>query len=192
MLINVAHIVAESNIYGPGMRSVVWMQGCSLHCPGCWNKEMWPNISKQLYTVDELWSKLNLSSERVEGITLLGGEPLDQASATRAIARRAQEEGLSLVLFTGYELDEIVGRGLDDILSYVDILITGRYVERLRTLEHQWIGSTNQVIHFLTPRYNESIVQNANYLELEINKDGSLSLLGFPDDEWRAFIREPR
>lgn len=192
MLINVAHIVAESNIYGPGMRSVVWMQGCSLHCSGCWNKEMWPNIPKRLYTVDELWSKLNLTSGRIEGITLLGGEPLDQASATRAIARRAKEEGLSLVLFTGYELDEIVDQGLDDILSYVDILITGRYVERLRTLEHQWIGSTNQAIHFLTSRYNESIVQNANYLELEINEDGSLSLLGFPDDEWRAFIRGPR
>lgn len=153
---------------------------------------MWPNIPKRLYTVDELWSKLNLTSGRIEGITLLGGEPLDQASATRAIARRAKEEGLSLVLFTGYELDEIVDQGLDDILSYVDILITGRYVERLRTLEHQWIGSTNQAIHFLTSRYNESIVQNANYLELEINEDGSLSLLGFPDDEWRAFIRGPR
>lgn len=192
MLVNVAHIAAESNIYGPGLRSVVWMQGCSLHCSGCWNKEMWSHSPKHLYTLDELWTKFSLSESKIEGITLLGGEPLDQAPATRAIAKRAKSEGLSLTLFTGYELHEIASMGLADILDYVDILITGRYIEHLRTLEHQWIGSTNQEIHFLTQRYDERIINNTNYLELEISEDGVLRLLGFPNDNWREFILESR
>lgn len=188
MLINVAHIAVQSNIYGPGIRSVVWMQGCSLRCSGCWNKEMWSHSPKSLYTLDELWAKLSLSDGKTEGITLLGGEPLDQAPATRAIAKRAQSEDLSFVLSTGYELHEITGMNCADILNYVDILITGRYVEHLRTLEHQWIGSTNQEVHFLTQRYDERMIRNANYLELEISGDGTLSLLGFPSDKWREFI----
>lgn len=187
MLINVANIVTGSNIYGPGVRNVVWMQGCSLNCPGCWNKEMWSLSPKDLYSLDELWAKIN-SGDDIEGITLLGGEPLDQASATLAIAKRVQSEGLSLVLFTGYELDEILNMGLAEILDYVDILITGRYVERLRTLQHQWIGSTNQEIHFLTQRYNESIIRDANYIELEIGEDGALSLFGFPSDNWKDLV----
>ena len=164
MLVNVAQIVTQSSIYGPGVRAVVWLQGCSLHCPGCWNKEMWSHAPHKLYTIDELWEALCLGEGQVEGVTLLGGEPLNQAIATRAIAKRAQSEGLSLVLFTG------------------------RYVESLRTLEHQWIGSTNQEIHFLSTRYDEQILHNTNYMELEIGEQGDISLLGFPDDEWREFV----
>ena len=188
MLVNVAQIVTQSSIYGPGVRAVVWLQGCSLHCSGCWNKEMWSHAPHKLYTIDELWEALCLGEGQVEGVTLLGGEPLNQAIATRAIAKRAQSEGLSLVLFTGYELAEINDMGCADILNDVDILITGRYVESLRTLEHQWIGSTNQEIHFLSTRYDEQILHNTNYMELEIGEQGDISLLGFPDDEWREFV----
>ena len=188
MLVNVAQIVTQSSIYGPGVRAVVWLQGCSLHCPGCWNKEMWSHAPHKLYNIDELWEALCLGEGQVEGVTLLGGEPLDQAIAIRAIAKRAQSEGLSLVLFTGYELAEINDMGCADILNDVDILITGRYVESLQTLEHQWIGSTNQEIHFLSTRYDEQVLHNTNYMEFEIGEQGDISLLGFPDDEWREFV----
>lgn len=188
MLINVAQIVTQSAIYGPGIRSVVWMQGCSLRCPGCWNKEMWSHAPHRLYSLDELWAEITPLEGGADGITLLGGEPLDQAPATRAIAQRAQADGLSLVLFTGYELPEIEQMGSADILEYVDILITGRYLAHLRTLEHQWIGSTNQEIHFLSERYDERVIHHTNYMEVEISEEGALSLMGFPNDQWREFI----
>ncbi len=66
-------------------------------------------------------------------------------------------------------------------MDTTDILITGRYREDLRTLNHQWIGSTNQEIHFLSARYSEDIIRNGNYIEIKLDEHGRETVLGFPD-----------
>lgn len=177
---NVAYIEEQSYIYGPGCRFVIWVQGCSLHCKGCWNTEMWSFDKKTEYSVTDLVNMID--KEKVEGVTILGGEPLDQLSEVYNLCFQCQQLGLSTMVFTGYELSEINNTDKSIIKSVSDILIVGRYDENLRTTDNQWIGSTNQQILFLTKRYADYEIQDANYMEIDIDENGKCILLGFPKD----------
>ena len=178
---NIAHIEKQSFIYGPGSRFVLWTQGCSIRCKGCWNRAMWDFTPKYDISVSELINQITGLGEKIEGVTILGGEPLDQYEETLILLQLCAAAGLSAMLFTGYELQEITQKGMSDIQKYLDILITGRYDEAKRTLRHQWIGSTNQEIHFLSDRYADYNIKNGNYMEVSIEEDGSLTILGFPN-----------
>lgn len=87
------------------------------------------------------------------------------------------------MVFTGYELSEIDNSEKSKIKSVADILIVGRYDENKRTLYKQWIGSTNQHVLFMTDRYDSSIIEDQNYVEIDIDENGTVVMLGFPTDE---------
>lgn len=176
---NVAHIEENSFIYGPGCRFVIWVQGCSIHCKGCWNSQMWSFEKNVEYSVSELLSLIE--AEKVEGITILGGEPLDQFEDVYTLCAECQKRGLSTMVFTGYELSEIDNSEKSKIKSVADILIVGRYDERQRTIDNQWIGSTNQQIMFVSNRYSDYKIDNGNYIEVNIEDDGKYTFLGFPE-----------
>ena len=178
---NVAHLENQSFIYGPGSRFVIWVQGCSLRCKGCWNFRMWGFEKKQEYSISQLLKMI--AAENVEGITILGGEPLDQFEEVWQLCFECQKAGFSVMVFTGYESSEIECSDKVKIKSVADILITGRYDEKLRTLDHQWIGSTNQQILFLTDRYKDFEIENGNYMEIDIEEDGKLTVMGFPTSD---------
>jgi len=178
---NVAHLENQSFIYGPGSRFVIWVQGCSLHCKGCWNFRMWSFEKREEYSVTQLFEMA--IAEKVEGITILGGEPLDQIDEVFQLCTECKKTGLSVMVFTGYELSEIRNSDKVKIMSVADILITGRYDEKLRTLNHQWIGSTNQQILFLTDRYKDFGIENGNYMEIDIEENGKMTILGFPTSD---------
>ena len=184
---NIAHIEEISYIYGPGTRFVIWVQGCSIRCKGCWNREMWSFEKRSEYTIEELLNMIRFQGNAIEGITILGGEPLDQFCEVHALCLECQHIGLSTMVFTGYELFEIDNSEKSKIKSVTDILIVGRYDESKRTLYNQWIGSTNQQVLFLTKRYNNNI-KNKNYVEVNIDENGALTLLGFPTKELRACL----
>jgi len=175
---NIAHIEERSFIYGPGCRFVIWVQGCSIRCKGCWNREMWGSEPNIVLSVDKIFEMIVAEKGAIEGITVLGGEPLDQTAECVELLRRCGAAGLTTMLFTGYEIGEIRDRRLFDLC---DILITGRYNESQRTLDREWIGSTNQEIHFLGEAYRGYELKNANYMEIGIDEDGSVTLLGFPN-----------
>jgi anaerobic ribonucleoside-triphosphate reductase activating protein len=178
---NIAHIEEHSFIYGPNCRFVIWVQGCSIRCKGCWNTDMWSFEKKTTLLVQELLRKIENEKEFIEGVTILGGEPLDQYEEVAELLSACREIGLSTMLFTGYEMTEIVEKQMTSILDNLDILITGRYDKTKRTLNHQWIGSTNQEIHFLTDKHNKSNINNGNYVEITLNENGSTNILGFPE-----------
>ena len=180
MTMNIAHIEERSFIYGPGCRYVIWTQGCSIRCRGCWNRSMWDFASGHEIALPVLFSRICAEKNNIEGITLLGGEPLDQYEETAALLRLCAVAGLSTVLFTGYRIDELMQKNMEEAYKLPDILITGRYDEQKRTDQHQWIGSVNQEIHFLSDRYKNYQINNANYMEISISEDGSLTILGFP------------
>jgi anaerobic ribonucleoside-triphosphate reductase activating protein len=179
-IMNIAHIEEQSFIYGPGCRFVVWVQGCSIRCKGCWNREMWSFENNIILSVNDLVHKIRDELDFIEGITLLGGEPLDQFAEILELLQKCRELGLTTMLFTGYEMEEINDKGISVILDFTDILITGRYEESKRTINRQWIGSTNQQIHFLTKRYKDFQIENANYVELTLEENGKCTILGFP------------
>src|SRR5262249_22016160 len=132
----VAHWVACTEAEGPGKRFALWFQGCPLRCPGCCNPEMLPFDGGRDIAVTELAALVFDSARRhgVEGITLLGGEPLAHATAGAALAKLVRERGLSVMVFSGYTLDEtnaLPDLAVRELLALTDILVDGRYEREL-------------------------------------------------------------
>lgn len=183
------HAIERAFIYGPGARAVIWFQGCTLHCKGCWNVKLWDFSNNQLYTSRHLLDTVRKLD--VEGVTLLGGEPLDQdINELTDFINECRANGLSIVLFTGYELTELKDSRFKNIASNVDILVSGRYDENKRTTSSYLIGSLNQSIDFISNRYSEKDMKpDKNYVEVKIDKvKGNLTILGFPDDSLKGIL----
>lgn len=168
----------SSFIYGPGERYVIWTQGCSIRCKGCWNKEMWDFKKGIFFEVSKLVNDIVHCD--IGGITILGGEPLDQYGEILELVKEMYKKNISVILYTGYTRKEIEYHNKKEVLNYIDILISGRYVEEKREINLQWIGSKNQKIEFLTKRYDESLIEDSNYLEIILDEDGGETILGFP------------
>src|SRR5437868_10866382 len=157
LLLHVAQIVPVTEAEGPGRRFALWFQGCPLRCPGCCNPEMLRFEGGTPMTVDEVVAQLTGSHERndLEGITLLGGEPLAHAAGGLALACAAHALGLNVMIFSGFLLEE--ARRMDDsavekLLAETDILVDGPYIREQPETRRRWIGSANQRIHFLSDR----------------------------------------
>jgi anaerobic ribonucleoside-triphosphate reductase activating protein len=132
----------------------------------------------------------------VEGITLLGGEPLAHAAGAAALARAVRGRGLSVMVFSGYTLEE--ARRLPDpaaaeLLALTDILVDGPYLRDRPETRRRWIGSANQRVHFLTDRYRADDPRWLLPNTLEIRLRGAeLSVNGFPSRSAVGLWRRPR
>jgi anaerobic ribonucleoside-triphosphate reductase activating protein len=120
----------------------------------------------------------------IEGITLLGGEPLAHALSAAALAREVRRLSLTVMVFSGYTLTEarrLPDPAVADLLAHTDILVDGPYVRELPETRRRWIGSANQLIHFLTDRYraDDPCWQLPNTLEIRLT-DRDLTVNGFP------------
>ena len=159
---------------------MIWTQGCTLACPGCWNTDLWSETGGQLRTVADVHSQL-MQIEDVEGITLLGGEPLQQSKAVLELINLQRAEGRSIMLYTGYEMKE-----LDDVqtdcINASDIAIMGRYVQEQRDVTLRWRGSRNQTVLYPTGRYTPDVlVDEEREVEVRIDQEGKLNVVGYPD-----------
>ncbi|HEX7842649.1 MAG TPA: 4Fe-4S single cluster domain-containing protein [Kofleriaceae bacterium] len=169
----------RSRANGPGARFVVWFQGCTLGCPGCFNPTTHDAASGQLIALDELVAELTRAAQAgIEGLSLSGGEPLQQPEAARALLDAARALGLTTLAFSGYTLDDIRALpGGPDVLARLDVLIDGRYVARER-LAIGLRGSANQRIQLLTPRYTRADVEAIPVAEIRIAPTGDVILTG--------------
>ncbi|GLV86454.1 hypothetical protein Slala03_61430 [Streptomyces lavendulae subsp. lavendulae] len=153
--LNVAATRIGTEALGPGLRSVLWVQGCPFRCAGCMSPEWIPDRPARRAEPAALAAEL-LDDPRVGGLTFSGGEPMQQAAGLAEVARLARREReVSVICFTGYRLERLRSAppspGVPALLAAVDVLIDGRYVAALddgRGLR----GSTNQRIHHLTRR----------------------------------------
>ncbi|MFV0295623.1 MAG: 4Fe-4S single cluster domain-containing protein, partial [Hyphomicrobiaceae bacterium] len=130
LTLNVHAIVPGSRANGPGLRTVVWLQGCSRRCPGCFNPETHDHSSRRLITASELVRHVQEIGLDCEGISVSGGEPLEQSPALLAFLRNIREQtSLSIVLFSGYTFEEMhdIPHG-PEIVAHLDVLIAGRFV----------------------------------------------------------------
>ena len=152
------------------------MQGCTLGCPGCFNPATHDGAGGQERLVEDLARQMKESGS--EGLSLSGGEPLQQAEAAVALLDAARALDLSTLAFSGYTLAEIraLPRG-PDVLARLDVLVDGRYVstERLATGLR---GSANQRIRLLTSRYTLGDVEATPVAEIRISTSGELILTG--------------
>jgi anaerobic ribonucleoside-triphosphate reductase activating protein len=168
----------RSRANGPGARFVVWFQGCTLGCPGCFNPTTHDPDGGRGAAIEDIVAEIAKARPGIEGISLSGGEPLQQPEAARALLDAARELGLSTLAFSGYAIDEIRAlAGGPDVLERLDVLIDGRYVagERLATGLR---GSANQRIQLLTDRYTRADVEATPVAEIRIDPTGELVLTG--------------
>jgi anaerobic ribonucleoside-triphosphate reductase activating protein len=202
ILIQIAQIVPSTEAEGPGKRFAVWFQGCPLRCPGCCNPEFLPFRGGEPKSLAELVGAIESAKAEsgIEGITLLGGEPFAHAPAGVELADAARQRGLTVMVFSGYTLEQLRGRpepDVADLLARTDILVDGPYVREHPDTTRRWIGSTNQRIHFLTDRYraDDPCWRQKNTLEIRVER-GSVSLNGFPGADavelWKGWKRRGR
>ncbi|MWA02805.1 4Fe-4S cluster-binding domain-containing protein [Actinomadura sp. LD22] len=181
-VINVAETCVGTRALGPGLRSVVWVQGCPFQCRGCLAPDWIPFREARRVAPDDLADEL-LADPDVTGLTLSGGEPMAQAAGLADLVRaaRARRE-LSVLCFTGFRRSELTGRpDAEALLAEVDVLIDGRYV-RSRNDDRGLRGSANQRVHHLTDRLAgaaEELAAGPRRAEVRV-RGGEALLVGVP------------
>jgi anaerobic ribonucleoside-triphosphate reductase activating protein len=175
---------------GPGARFAVWLQGCSIRCPGCCNPQLFDPAGGAHVSVSRLLKETRAVRDEIEGVTLLGGEPFEQAEGLAAYARGARGLGLSVMTFSGYTLEELRRNAasrpaVGELLAATDVLVDGPYEVSRPEPERLWVGSTNQRFHYLTSRYTDRIEhpdgdEPLRGVEVHIGADGRLHANGWP------------
>ena len=110
MDIRINSYIPITNVEGVGTRFAIWVQGCSIHCKGCANSHMWDFDSGNSYKVEDFINIIKSYADKIEGITWLGGEPLEQIEPVTKISKAVQEQGLSVIVFTGNDYADIKDR----------------------------------------------------------------------------------
>ncbi len=146
--IRMAGVIRESIVDGPGLRFVVFAQGCPHGCPGCHNPATHDfqggtdcSLEKILAAIDQ--------NPLLDGVTFSGGEPMSQPEAFYNLAEAIKERGLNLIIYTGYTYEELQKLGesrpaVRKLLELTDLLIDGRFVLEQRDLSLLFRGSRNQ------------------------------------------------
>ncbi len=147
-VIRVCGIEPESIVDGPGFRYVLFVQGCPHHCKGCHNPESWDPEGGYDMTVREILDEIE-ARPNIKGITFSGGEPFEQAAALADIAKYLKGMRYSIMSYSGYTLEELEAKAesepaVGELLGLLDILVDGRYEEKLRNLTLVYCGSENQ------------------------------------------------
>lgn len=180
--LNIAAIAGRTRALGPGVRAVVWVQGCPFHCPGCVAPAWIPFVAAVQLTPREIMGQLDL--QNIGGLTFSGGEPMEQAAGLAALARLVrQEKDIDLICFTGYRYERLVKNppnpGVPELLKEVDVLIDGPYVQSLNN-SIGLRGSSNQRILHLTDRLRGyDFETDTRRVEVTV-RDGELAFVGIP------------
>jgi anaerobic ribonucleoside-triphosphate reductase activating protein len=167
----------------------VWVQGCAIRCPGCCNPHMFDPAGGVATAPEDLLARLDRVRDRIEGVTLLGGEPFEQARALAPFAREVRRRGLTVVVFSGHLHEDLRADrppGSTALLAEVDLLVDGPYVAALPERERRWAGSANQRFHFLSGRISPGVERIGadgpeRTVELRFGADGTMERSGWPE-----------
>lgn len=144
--LRIAGTVGESIVDGPGIRYVIFTQGCPHHCPGCHNPETHDFAGGQEIDTEVLLADIR-KNKLVAGVTFSGGEPFAQAKALLPLAQALRADGRHLMAFSGYTFEELLASADEAVrpfLETLDLLVDGRFVLEERSLELRFRGSRNQ------------------------------------------------
>ena len=144
----IAGTIQDSIVDGPGLRFVVFTQGCPHACPGCHNPETHDINGGEEKAVEEIIAEMR-KNPLTDGLTLSGGEPFLQARDCAALAIAAKSDGLNVWAYSGWTYEQLCGMAQDDadinaLLSLIDVLVDGRFEEAKRSLGLRFRGSSNQ------------------------------------------------
>ncbi len=174
----------RSRANGPGVRFVVWSQGCTLGCPGCFNPETHPaGHPAHEQAAGKLAAAAAALAGELEGVTLTGGEPLQQPAAVAAFCSelRARTD-LGIIVLSGYTRAEIEADPARlAAVADADMIIAGRYNPGLR-VGSGLRGSANKQYWARTGRYRSDDFEAVPDLEIAVAADGTITVSGMPDE----------
>lgn len=146
LTIRISGVAEESVVDGPGLRYAVFAQGCPHHCPGCHNPQTHDPLGGREESVAALAAAMG-KNPLLSGLTLTGGEPLLQPEACAYLAQAARSMGLSVWIYTGFVWEDLLkdqNEAVLRLLRRADVLVDGRFEQKLRSLELAFRGSSNQ------------------------------------------------
>ena len=143
-----ADLQTDSIVDGPGLRAVLWTQGCAHHCKECQNPQTWSFDGGVLVPIEMVKEAID-ELEYHAGLTISGGDPMYQPEACNIIAAYARSKGLNVWLYTGFTFEEILNMAKTkpiyrEILNNIDVLVDGRFILAERDLNLLFRGSHNQ------------------------------------------------
>jgi anaerobic ribonucleoside-triphosphate reductase activating protein len=178
--LRLARVLLGTTAEGPGLRAAVWVQGCSIRCRGCINPHLFDSRGGEVHEPIGLVGRA--VAHGCEGLTLLGGEPFDQAAACAELAEAGRKAGLGVITFTGYELEVLRDRDANcrRLIGATDLLVDGPYRRHEAETERSLVGSSNQRFLHLTDRYADfDPIRHANRVDIRISATGEAEVAGF-------------
>lgn len=146
--LKIAGVVKESIVDGPGIRYVVFTQGCPHHCEGCHNPQTHDIEGGKLVSIDKLAEDIN-RNPMLKGVTISGGEPFMQAKQVATLLSKINRDKLDVMVYTGFEYENLLNKsneqnGFKDLLDSSNILIDGKFQMELKSNDVPFRGSVNQ------------------------------------------------
>ena len=142
----------DSIVDGFGRRSVVQVAGCSIRCIGCYVPETHERENGRLVSIEEIVAAIDAERERHDGVTVLGGEPFDQAESLETLVEKLKAKNYHVAVYTGYTLENLLARDeecVNRILAEIDLLVDGAFDRNLTRGAGEYRGSSNQrLIHY--------------------------------------------
>ena len=167
---------------GPGLRYVIWTQGCPFNCKGCISPEGRPIDANKIIKVDKLVEDI-VSRPELTGLTISGGEPFLQYASVLELLKsvKSQRPDMDVIIFTGFTIEKLNWEEAKEILSLIDVLIDGPCIEELND-GVGLRGSSNQRVHFLSSKllgYKIEMESGPRKVELDIQQ-GYTRTIGIP------------
>ncbi len=154
-MLNISGFYDSSCTNGEGWRSVIFFSGCPHGCHGCHNPETWNPDSGEPHSVEQLTKMVLDNSDYIDGVTLSGGEPFQESNIEELLmfVHKIKSAGLSIWCYTGYKYEDLLRHPLYcKLLSKIDVIIDGPYMEELFDPDLKFRGSSNQRIIDLKPK----------------------------------------
>lgn len=191
---NYARIFLSDIANGPGARVSLFVSGCTHHCKGCFNAPLWQFDYGELFTGEtEEYILGCLATEGNDGLTILGGEPMEIVNQAGIISlvRRAKGMGKSVWIYSGYTLEELKdpwdsrchGPYTDELLGIIDVLVDGEFHENEKDISLAYRGSRNQRIIYLENGKPIKVISGAEY-------DKEWRGEEWVNGEWRRNVRK--
>lgn len=146
---NYAQIRKYDIANGPGVRTTIFLTGCTLNCKNCFNKEYQNFHFGKVFDEKAFEEVMDcLSDANISGLSVLGGEPFDNLAGLREFISKVRANSeKDIWIYSGYTFEELLEKdGAMDVLKNIDVLVDGRFVEDLKDLKLKFRGSSNQRI----------------------------------------------
>jgi anaerobic ribonucleoside-triphosphate reductase activating protein len=182
-ILNIFDYSNGSQALGPGLRCIVWVQGCPFNCKGCTSPEGRPIEENILVEIDTLVEAI-INNTSIQGVTISGGEPFLQAAQLAELLKKVKKvrPELDVIVYTGYTIEKLHWQDTKELLALTDVLIDGQYIDELN--DNKGLrGSSNQKIHFLTGKlknFEDTLENSPRNVEVIIS-DSYKKIIGVPN-----------